>query len=165
MELSELPGLAGRRYKVIYCDPPWRFVTYSETNQTRGARNHYGIMNLDDIMRMPIGAHAADDCVLLMWAIDPLLDRAFEVIRAFGFTYKTVGFYWIKQNMKTPGWFTGLGYWTRGCPEQCLLATRGHPKRKAKDVKRLVVSPRREHSRKTDEVIERIERLLYGPFL
>ena len=61
--------------------------------------------------------------------------------------------------------FTGLGYWTRANPEQCLLATRGHPTRLAKDVKRLVVEKRREHSRKPDSVRDRIERLVTGPYL
>ena len=61
--------------------------------------------------------------------------------------------------------FTGLGYWTRANPEMCLLGTRGSPKRLAKDVRRLVVTPRREHSRKPDEVYDRIERLAAGPYL
>lgn len=163
--IEGLPGLEGKKFAVIYADPPWRFMTYSEVNQTRAAANHYQIMNLDSIKQLPVGAHAADDCVLLMWAIDPLLEQAFDVIRAWGFKYKTVGFYYVKRNMKSDGWFTGLGYWTRANPEQTLLATRGNPKRKAKDVKRLVVAPRREHSRKPDEVVERIERLLDGPYL
>ena len=58
-----------------------------------------------------------------------------------------------------------MGYWTRANPEQCLLATRGRPKRIARDVRRLVVAPRREHSRKPDEVYEHIERLAEGPYL
>ena len=63
------------------------------------------------------------------------------------------------------GFFTGLGYWTRANPEQCLLATRGKPGRLAKDVRRLVVAPRREHSRKPDQIRELIERLVQGPYL
>jgi N6-adenosine-specific RNA methylase IME4 len=72
-------------------------------------------------------------------ATDPLLPKAFELIEAWGFEYKTVGFYWVKQNEASEGFFTGLGYWTRANPEQCLLATRGKPARRAKDVRRLVV--------------------------
>src|ERR1051325_9676309 len=101
-----LPGLQGKKYSVIYTDPPWRFMTYSEVNQTRAAANHYQVMNLEAIKQLPVAAHAADDCVLLMWAIDPLLDQAFDIIRAWGFKFKTVGFYWAKQNIKSPGWFT-----------------------------------------------------------
>ncbi len=61
--------------------------------------------------------------------------------------------------------FTGLGFWTRANPEPCLLATRGHPKRSAGDVRKLLISPRREHSRKPDETYALIERLLPGPYL
>jgi hypothetical protein len=69
---------------------------------------------------------------------------------------------WVKLNTTYKhgaAYFTGLGYWTRANPEQCLLATRGKPSRRAKDVKRLVVEKRREHSRKLDCVRERIEKL------
>ena len=95
-----------------------------------------------------------------------------DLIHAWGFTYKTVGFYWVKQNpgrenagIEDASFFTGLGYWTRANPEQCLLATRGKPQRRARDVKRLVVAPRREHSRKPDLIRERIERLADVPYL
>lgn len=82
--------------------------------------------------------------------------------------YKTVGFTWVKFNSKArhcTDFFTGLGYWTRANPEQCLLATRGKPARLAKNVRRLVVEPRLEHSRKPECVRERIERLVAGPYL
>lgn len=109
---------------------------------------------------------------VLMWATDPLLTKAFELIEAWGFTYKTVGFYWAKTNkhadldaLAPDDFFTGLGYWSRANVEQCLLATRGSPPRIAKDVRRLVISPRREHSRKPDEIYRRIERLARGPYL
>jgi N6-adenosine-specific RNA methylase IME4 len=96
------------------------------------------------------------------------LPRAFDLIRAWGFDYKTVAFYWVKLNSAAKhdaDFFTGLGYWTRANPEQCLLATGGKPMRRAKDVRRLVVEKRREHSRKPDRVLERIERLVSGPYL
>ena len=91
---------------------------------------------------------------------------------AWGFMYKTVAFNWVKLNKNGEAkrvaddpFFTGLGYWTRANPELCLLGTRGRPKRKSKAVRRLVVSERREHSRKPDEVHDRIERLVDGPYL
>jgi N6-adenosine-specific RNA methylase IME4 len=122
-------------------------------------------MSLDDVKALPVSEWAADDAILLLWATDPLLDKAFAVIRAWSFTYKTVGFYWVKQNTSGNGFFTGMGFWTRANPEPCLLATRGHPKRKTADVKRLVVAPRREHSRKPEEMYGHIERLADGPYL
>ena len=69
------------------------------------------------------------------------------------------------ENLSPNDFFVGLGYWTRANVEQCLLATRGSPKRLAKDVRRLIVSPRQEHSRKPDEIYDRIERLAEGPYL
>lgn len=153
------------RYQAIVCDPPWHYATRSPKGDGRSARKHYGTMSLDELKQLPVSQWAAPNCVLFMWACDPLLPQALELIDAWGFSFSTVGFYWVKENKKSPGLFTGLGYWTRACPEQCLLATRGRPKRKAKDVRRVIMSPRREHSRKPDEVIERIERLVDGPYL
>jgi len=154
-----------RKYRVIYADPPWTFATYSAKGKGRSAEAHYDCMTLDEVKRLPVAEWAAADSILLLWATDPLLDKAFEVIRAWGFTYKTVGFYWVKRNRSGVGFFTGLGFWTRANPEQCLLATRGHPKRRSADVPKLVVSPRREHSRKPDEIYDLIERLSEGPYL
>lgn len=158
----------GRKYGVIYADPPWSFRNWSARGTGRNAVSHYDCLNSDAIAALPIADLAADDCALFLWATDPLLPRAFELIEAWGFEYKTVGFYWVKLNA-TPkhdaDYFTGLGYWTRANPEQCLLATRGKPPRRAKDVRRLVVDKRREHSRKPDCIRERIERLIAGPYL
>lgn len=160
------------RYRVIYADPPWTFGTYSRKGKGRSPEAHYDCMTLEDIKALPVAEWAADDCVLLLWATDPLLEKAFDVIRAWGFTYKTVGFYWAKLQKGTGvllidqrSFFTGMGFWTRANPEQCLLATRGHPKRRASDVRKLVVAPRREHSRKPAEVYDRIEALVEGPYL
>ena len=160
------------QYRVIYADPPWTFATYSHKGKGRNAEAYYDCMSLSDVKALPVGDWAADDCVLLLWTTDPLLPTAFEVIDAWGFRYKTVGFYWAKLNKSAPkliydqrSFFTGLGFWTRANPELCLLATRGHPKRRRSDVRKLIVSPRREHSRKPDEAYERIEALCEGPYV
>lgn len=158
-------SVPSNRYRVIYADPPWSFKTYSPKGKGRSADAHYDCMSMDEVKALPVAKWAERDAILLMWATDPLLDRAFDVIKSWGFTYKTVGFYWVKTNTTGRGHFTGMGYWTRANPEQCLLATRGSPKRLAADVKRLVEAPRREHSRKPDEMYSRIERLAAGPYL
>ena len=153
------------KYNVIYADPPWSFKTYSDKGKDRSPEKHYSVMSFKDICNMPVGNIARDNSVLLMWAIDPLLDKAFEVIKAWGFKYKTVAFTWAKTNMKSDGFFTGLGYWTRGNPEMCLLATKGKPKRISKSVPQLIVEKRREHSRKPDVMYSHIENLLQGPYI
>jgi N6-adenosine-specific RNA methylase IME4 len=157
-----------RKYGVIYADPPWSFRNWSAKGTGRNAVSHYDCLDFSALASLPVARLAADDCALFLWATDPLLPRAFELIQRWGFEYKTVAFYWVKLNSAArhdADYFTGLGYWTRANPEQCLLATRGKPPRRAKDVKRLVVEKRREHSRKPDCVRERIERLVGGPYL
>ena len=154
-----------KKYNVIYADPPWTFKTYSDKGKDRSPENHYNVMSLKDICNLPISKIANDNSVLLMWVVDPLLDKAFEVINAWGFKYKTVGFTWAKTNRKSMGFFTGLGYWTRGNPEMCLLATKGKPKRVSTSVPKLVVEQRREHSRKPDIMYNHIENLLEGPYI
>ena len=152
------------KYGVIYADPPWSFKTFSDKGKDRSPEKHYDVLSHNDICNLPVGNIARDNSVLLMWVIDPLLDKAFEVINAWGFKYKTVAFTWAKLNKTKPGFFTGLGYWTRGNPEMCLLATKGKPQRLSKSVPQLVVSPREEHSKKP-LLHKEIERLVPGPYI
>lgn len=92
---------------------------------------------------------------------------------AWGFRFKTVALTWVKTTQSAPGlgvgddkaWHKGLGYWSRGNPEQCLLFTRGSPRRLSASVRQLIVAPRREHSRKPDESYASIETLVPGPRL
>ena len=156
---------AGKKYSVIYADPPWSFNVYSGKVKIRSADRHYDTQSLDDIKAMPVAELAADDCALMMWAVMPELPGALEVIKAWGFTYKTVAFTWVKENRSGNGLFWGMGYWTRANAEVCLLATKGAPKRQAMDVHQIIMSPVSEHSRKPDEAQVRIERLLPGPYL
>jgi N6-adenosine-specific RNA methylase IME4 len=160
------------RYRVIYADPPWTFSTYSRKGKGRSAEAYYDCMSLEEIKAVPVKQWAAKDCVLFLWTTDPLLEQALGVIRAWGFTYKTIGFHWAKLKQSAAhdqytdqSFFSGLGFWTRANPELCLLATRGNPHRRKANVQKLVISPRREHSRKPDEVYERIEALCEGPYL
>ena len=161
-----------KKYGVIYADPPWYFKNFSEKGTGRNAVSHYTCMTFEELTKIPVIEWAEANCVLFLWAADPFLRSAFQLIEHWGFSYKTVGFYWVKTNKRAKlncltidDFFTGLGYWTRANVEQCLLATRGSPPRTAKDVRRLIIEPRREHSRKPDQVYDRIERLTRGPYL
>ena len=147
--MADLPN---KKYGVIYADPPWLFKTRSDKGKDRSPEKHYPVLSIADICNLPVSDIAKPDSVLLMWVCDPMLDQAFKVIDAWGFKYKTVGFTWAKTNRKKLGFFTGLGYWTRGNPEMCLLATKGKPKRVSKSVAQLVIDERREHSRKPDRI-------------
>ena len=155
------------KFSIIYADPPWTFRTWSAEGKGRSPENHYGCMSLADIRALPVADIAADNCALFLWVTDPLLPEGLRLMEAWGFKYKTVAFHWAKMSKSAPpslwtkaDFFTGLGYWTRANPELCLLGTKGKPKRVSKNVKRLVISPRREHSRKPDEVADRIVQLM-----
>jgi len=87
-------------YGVIYADPPWFFKNYSPKGEGRNAVCHYPCMSPKDIAALPVADLAAQNSVLLLWAVDPLLPAAFDVIKAWGFKFKTVGFYWAKINRK-----------------------------------------------------------------
>ena len=139
-----------KKYDIIYADPPWSFKNFSKKGEGRNPNQHYETQSIDWIKSLPINDIASKDSVLFLWVVNHSLPLAFEVIESWGFTYKTMGFVWAKQNIKSDGFFTGLGYWTRGNPELCLLATKGKPSRVSKGVRELVVAPRERHSKKPD---------------
>lgn len=167
-------------YPVITADPPWDFTTYSNKAQ-KSAKQHYSVMDTKSIMSMPVANVAAKDSVLLLWATWPNLVDAIRVGEAWGFTYKTLGFIWVKRSAQGNGWHTGLGYYTRANSEPCLLFTKGNPKRRNKGVHQLIVDdssvdclPGFEevltarliaHSAKPDEFYHRVEKLLDAPYL
>ena len=144
------------KYNIIYADPPWKYDVYSKKGLGRSAESHYSTMSLDNICNLPIQSIAAKDCALFIWVTFPFLRNAFRVLDAWGFTYKTVAFVWIKRNKKSDSLFWGMGYWTRANAELCLLATRGHPKRQSTGVHQVVITQIEEHSKKPNEIRERM---------
>jgi N6-adenosine-specific RNA methylase IME4 len=154
-----------RPFGVLYADPPWRFITYSDKGRGRAADNHYKTLTLAEIKAFPLPP-LHDDCVLLLWVVDAHLLDALEVIKAWGFTYKTIGFTWVKNGKRDSlSYPIGLGHWTRTNPENCLLATRGKPPRKSRHVRLLVIEPRgSKHSEKPFIMHRHIEQLCYGPY-
>ena len=117
-------------------------------------------MSIEELCTLPVSEIAEKDCVLFLWATFPQLKEALQLIEAWGFQYKTVAFVWLKTNRKSGTWFYGLGFWTRGNAEICLLATKGHPKRQAKNVHQLIISPVEAHSKKPDIAREKITALM-----
>jgi len=148
------------KYNLILADPPWAYRVWSKKGAGSSAENHYPTMTLDQICALPVADIAAADSALFLWATFPNLPQAFEVIKAWGFQYKTVAFTWVKTCRKSPGYFVSIGHWTRANAEICLLATKGRPKRISKSVRQLIVSPVRQHSQKPDEARTRIVELM-----
>lgn len=152
--------LPDKKYSIIYADPPW---DYKNKGTRAAASKHYETMTVEDVKKMPVGAAggiADDNCTLFIWATFPMLREALEIIEAWGFTYKTIAFNWVKQNKSGSGLFWGLGNWTRSNSEICLLAVKGKPKRVNASVHSVIIAPARQHSRKPDEVRNRIVELM-----
>ena len=116
-------------------------------------------MKKEDLQRLPIKNICEDDSVLFLWVTFPCLEEGLELIKQWGFTYKTCGFTWVKRNKKSDSWFWGLGYWTRANAELCLIATKGKPKRVSKSVHQVCDARVMEHSRKPSEIRDRIVEL------
>ena len=146
-----------KKYTVLYADPTWR---YRNRPNGRSPESHYPTMKTEDICALPVQTLAAEDCALFLWVTMPMLFEAQKVLAAWGFRYKTVAFVWVKQNRKGSGIFWGMGYWTRANVELCLLANKGHPQRRAKNIHQVIISPVEEHSKKPEEARRRIEALL-----
>lgn len=157
-----------KKYQIIYADPPWRFKNWSmkelavrgEKWARKNGRSPYNVMDNADIYKLPIKDSADKNCILFLWATYPKLQEALETVKAWGFTYKTVAFTWVKQNRVADGWHFGLGYWTRGNPEICLLATKGKPKRVDCNVANLTISHLQGHSKKPDVIRDKIVQLV-----
>lgn len=149
--------MISKKYNIIYADPPWQ---YARSKVQGAAEKHYRTMSVDDICQLPVAEICCKDCILFMWATFPQLKEALQVIKAWGFNYKSVAFVWLKQNKSGIGWFYGLGFWTRGNAEICLLATKGQPKRKSAKVHQFIISPLRGHSQKPDEARDKIVELV-----
>lgn len=146
-----------KKYNIIYADPPW---SYKDKKCNGNCESHYETMNIKDICNLPIKNIADKDCVLFLWVTYPMLNEGLKLIEEWGFKYKTIGFQWIKQNKSGKGFFFGLGRWTRGNSECCLIAVKGKPKRISNSVSQLVFSPLQEHSKKPDIVREKILELI-----
>lgn len=133
---------------------------YSKKGAGRSAESHYPTMRIEDIRALPVGAIAAENCALFLWITFPNLREGLTVLNAWGFTYKTIAFVWVKLNKKAPTLFWGMGYWTRANVELCLLATRGRPRRQCAGVHQVIMAPVEQHSKKPDIVRDKIITLM-----
>ena len=153
-----------KKYKVIYADPPWVYKVWSKKGAGRSAESHYPTMDIAAIKALPVGELADKDCALFLWITFPMLREAWGVMDAWGFTFKTVAFVWIKQCRKSDGLFTGMGYWTRANAEVCLLGVspgfKAGERIRSHKVHQIIEAPFEGHSKKPDETRRRIVELL-----
>jgi N6-adenosine-specific RNA methylase IME4 len=161
--LDALP--AGSRFAAILADPPLAFRAYSCKGENRSPQKHYRCMTIAALKTLPIAEIAAPDCFLFLWVPLRSVDQVVPLMCAWGFRFSGSAFVWAKLNPSGAGFFVGNGFGTRHNVEIAWLGRRGKPQRKSKGVRELIVAPRREHSRKPDDVYQRIEALCAGPYL
>lgn len=163
--MANLLPLPDRQYTVIYADPPWAYRQHGTTEKSRGnAAKHYQTMATEDICKLPVKKICEGGAVCFMWETFPNITEAVKVLEAWGFTYKTAAFVWIKKNRRSGGNFWGMGAYTRANAEVCLLGI--SPGFRAKDqicihrVHQVIEAPFEGHSKKPDETRRRIVELL-----
>ena len=150
---DEPPPLPDGPFRVIVADPPWRYDNRQQDVTQRGAVP-YPSMTLEEIMDLDVGSHAEKDCVLWLWTTNAHMRDAFDVLDAWGFTFKTI-LTWVKDQM-------GLGTWLRGQTEHCLMAVRGRPTIQLTNQTTVLDAPVGEHSRKPEEFYQLVESLCPG---
>lgn len=148
------------KFKVILCDFPWNFKTYTGSGVSqRAEQQHYETITVADGMKMPVADIAAPDAALFMWSTSSHIEQCFDMAKAWGFRYSSKAFCWAKLNKNAEldhfcdvsdhvqggdgpapeiadlkNWFMGMGYGTRRNTEDCWLFTRGKPSRRMTDV-------------------------------
>lgn len=140
-------GLRQGFYELIVADPPWPYELRSEKGETKSHAAHYGVMPLDEIKALRVGELARMPCILMLWAISSMLPEALDVMRAWGFVFKSE-LVWRKTTRRGKV-RVGPGYRIRTMHEPVLLGVLGNPKHKP--FPSLFDGLAREHSRKPDE--------------
>ena len=152
------------KYKIIYADPPWDFSS-KQLQKTNGTRFHslheeYITTKTKEMKKWDIKSISENDCAIFMWTTDAHIKEAIELMESWGFNYKTVAFVWSKHSNKGNELFT-LGAWTMKNSELCLLGTKGKmlQYKKSNNVLQLCKSERTQHSKKPQEIRNRIVKL------
>lgn len=155
---SEIPLF---RYRMVMADPPWSFATYSAKGHGKSAHAQYQCMSLEEIKALPVAQIAAPDAYLWLWATNPMLRQAFEVLDAWGARFVTAG-HWCKTT-KGGGLAFGTGYVLRSAGEPFLIGAWGKPRVASRSIRSVVWARAREHSRKPDEAFAAAEKMIDGP--
>ena len=156
-----IPSSMKKKYQIIYCDPPWKYNSRAnhKTRFRGGAEGHYKLLSMDEIKKLPIKELAGKNCALFLWTTFPYLKEQIKLFDEWGFRYRTLGFAWVKTNKKNGFPFFGVGYYTKSNLEICLMGMKGQLKTKTNSISQVVIAPRREHSRKPDEIKDKIVEL------
>lgn len=160
-----------KKYKIIYADPPWEYGNFSNAKDSRffdhkkGCFDRkYGLtpylsMPIEEIKALPVKDISEKNAALLLWVTFPCLPWGLDVVKSWGFDYKTVAFTWVKRNKNQASYYLGLGNYTRANAEVCLLGVKGSMPANDKTVSQICDSPISNHSKKPDIIRKKIVQL------
>ena len=165
---EDLLALGTDRFKTVLADPPWRFQNRTGKMAPEHRRlSRYGTMELAEIMELPVAQIVQGRAHLYLWVPNALILEGLEVMKRWGFTYKTnIVWYKVRKDGGPDG--RGVGFYFRNVTELLLFGVRGRNNRTLKPGRtqtNIVVERKREHSRKPDRQYDLIERCSPGPFL
>ena len=180
------------RYATIIADPPWKYLARGQDGYQKSPQAHYGCEDLSSLKDMDVARLGRRNTALVLWAIAPMLDQAFELMAAWGFRYVTAAS-WAKASETGQKWAFGPGHVLRGCAEFILIGAIGYPERQSRSVRNfhaaqdpealieavrwadtdqrdviddtVLIAPKREHSRKPDSLYRWVEALYAGPYV
>ena len=157
-----------KKYKTIYADPPWQFSNRTGKMAPEHKRlNRYSTMKLEDIKKLPVAEAADEKCHLYLWVPNALLPEGLEVMKAWGFEYKT-NIIWEKVRKDGLPDGRGVGFYFRNVTEMLLFGIKGDKNRTlqaGRSQVNIIRSIKREHSRKPDEIISLIENCSPSPYI
>jgi N6-adenosine-specific RNA methylase IME4 len=170
MEISAADDLRTQNFEpfgTILADPPWRFMNRTGKMAPEHKRlSRYPTMSNEDIMDLPIKELALPKSHLYLWVPNALIVEGLEVMRRWGFTYKTnLVWYKVRKDGGPDG--RGVGFYFRNVTELILFGVRGNLRTREAGRRQvnIITSRKREHSRKPEELYELIEACSPGPYL
>ena len=148
-----------KKYKIIYCDPPWQFNNKKTGGSMKsGTASQYKVTSIDDLKKIDVKSISADDAVLIMWWVGSMPQEAIDLVNAWGFELKNMnGFVWRKLTKKLLPFF-GMGFYTRAGSESAIIAIKGAGAKlvKNRSVRAVIEAPASRHSKKPAIFRERI---------
>lgn len=145
-------------YQVLYADPPWDYNGKKQhangKDPVASAIDHYNTMPLAKLKELNVKSICSKDSICFMWSSSPHLEQSIELMKAWGFTYKTIAFVWYKQKCNP-------GYYTLSECEVCIVGKRGRfpTDRGSRKERQFLSEMRGKHSAKPEEIRERIEKM------
>ena len=158
----------GRKFSTILADPPWQFKNRTGKVAPEHKRlTRYSTLSIEDIKDLPVEAVTAEKAHLYLWVPNSLLAEGLDVMKRWGFEYKT-NLIWYKVRKDGGPDRRGVGFYFRNVTEMILFGVRGSKARTlepARSIPNVIIQRKREHSRKPDEQYDLIEQCSWGPYL